>query len=851
MQEIFADLIQMVEKLPVVSMRVLPEIDGWRAAFVSRNVEDYGYAREDMLSGLLTWLDMVHPADRTRVCAETGKMLADENETFKITYRVLSPAGEETPVIAYIHAVRGRGDEINCLDLMIFKRNGDSGGGTGVREEVRRQMAINEILFSLNENQDYDPIMLILSKAGAYLGVSRVILQSQSEDENQCRSLHEWLNKGVRPTRKLDIEKLCGDSNKEIKAILEKNGLYVLSAGAVPEKTAAELREHGVMSAVVAPVQAGPGCRAVLCFEDLNTPHVWNENSLAFIKSVTALISSVLLRRNHSEKAPLSQSACETVLDNIGSFIFVTDPDGGEILFANRSFRNTFGENCLGRDHSEYINLSPALEIEARRPAGNDKTDSVGYETYLEKTGQWLAVTRDLVPWVDGINAHLHNCYDITFKKNYEESIKRLAYLDHLTGLPNRYRCDTDLRQLMSASCQKGKHNYILFIDLDDFKVINDSYGHHYGDGVLVSFSSFLQETYAVKHSVYRFGGDEFVLIIMDCDQDDISGHLNTILERAQKPWKSLNREFYCSLSIGVVEIPQGGFNPKSLIQRADIAMYEAKRTGKNSYTFYTEGQESSTMERSEMEWLLRESMENGFQGFEIHYQPYSRASDLKILGAEALVRMRDRKGNLLLPQAFMPLAEYLGFIVPLGEHILRLAALQCKAVNDAGLPDFSVTVNLSARQFKQQDIVERLEDILRSTGVTFSNIIVAVSEGVAIKELQHMLRICETFRRHGIRVALDDFGSGSSSLINMRDLPVDIIKVSSNYIDDYQDDYSGYFIRLAADLGHYSGKSVCLNGVEDEEHYRFCKELGLDMVQGFLFHRPDTAGALNSILRS
>lgn len=856
MQRILTDLLQMVEKLPVVSMRVLPESEGWRTTFVSRNIEEYGYARSALLRGQLIWLDMIHPDERERVRVQATSLLAGGTGGFKLECRMLSPDGTETSVNVYLHAVNDREGRVRRADIMIFKRNDDSGGTdeatTELSEETRRQMAFNDIVFSLGEDLEHDPITLILSKAGGYLGVSRVILQSESDSPGGSRSLHEWLNKGIKPARMTSLARLFGNADEEIKTVLAGNSLYVLNAGAIPKNIAAEARENAILSGVVAPVQAGARCRACLRFEDLKIPRVWTDSALGFIRSVSGLVSSVLLRGSDcsDDSIFISQHPCAALLDNIGSFIFVTNPESGVILFANRPFRNLFGEDCLGREYTEFMALGPEQESEMSPPPGCARSCTVAHETCLDKTGQWLAVTRDQVHWAGGINAYLHNCYDITFKKSYEESIKRLAYLDHLTGLPNRYRCDTDLRQAMGDAGLTGKSGYLMFIDLDDFKIINDSYGHHYGDGVLVSFSSFLRENYGERNNVYRFGGDEFVLLAMDCDRDCLDAYLDGIMDRAQKPWKSLNREFYCSLSIGVVEVTPDASDPKKLLQQADIAMYEAKRGGKGNYAFYAEGLGSAVLERSEMEWLLREAMENDFQGFEIHYQPYSRASDLKILGAEALIRLRDRAGNLLLPKFFMPLAEYLGFIVPLGEHVLRAAAMQCKAVNDAGLPDFSVTVNLSSRQFRQQNIVERLEEILRSTGVNFTNIIVAINEGVAIKELRHMLRTCEIFRGHGLRVALDDFGSGTSSFINMRDLPVDIIKVSSTYIDDYQDDYSGYFIRLVAELSHLSGKSVCLNGVEQEAHYRFCKELGLDMVQGFLFHRPGTVNALESLLK-
>ena len=848
MQEIFTELIQTADKLPVAGLRICPVDSGWRTSLVTGGIEEFGYTRENFLHGDATWLDMIHPEDRDAAYGITqGRMLRGE-DCLRLDCRTLSPSGAEFPVTLYLRAVCEPGGQMGCVDIMLLKRNGASFPQSGISSDIRRQMVLNDIVFSLNENPTRDPAQLIIAKAGAYLDISRVTLMALTESKAPCQAVNEWLNAGIPPGPNNGSGRLCGDESREIRLRLNGNEPYVLNAGELPDKLARAMREQGILSAALAPVQIGVNCRACLRFEDLKKARDWDEASLRFIKNIASLVSRVLLEKNGSPGGTLSQRACETVLDNIGAFIFASRPETGEIVFANRAFRLAFGEECLGSACGDFMLLGPEQEIETFAETGGLSLPAA-FETCLEKTGQWLSVSRDLVPWMDGSSVHLHNCHDITFKKNYEDSIKRLAYLDHLTGLPNRYRCDVDIRAAINAMRAGEKAGYLLFIDLDDFKVVNDSYGHHYGDGVLMNFAAFLQENYGQKHRVYRFGGDEFVVLLSDCDQDCLSSILNNILDRSKDPWKSINREFYCSLSIGVVEINPFTHDPKLVLQHADVAMYEAKHSGKSSYVFYSEGLEDAAIERSEMEWLLREALENDFQGFEIHYQPYANTKDLKIVGAEALVRMRGRDGELLLPGAFLPLAEYLGLIIPLGEHILRSAASQCKAVNDSGLPDFSVTINLSARQFRQQNFLDRLEDILRSTGVDFSNIIISINENVALKELRRILQLCGSLRRHGIRVALDDFGSGAASFINMRDLPVDIIKVSSSYIDDYRDEHSDYFIRLVKDLSHFSGKTVCMNGVEEKEHYEYCQKLGLDMVQGFLFHRPESVKSLETLL--
>lgn len=849
MLAIFTELLQAANKLPVAALRILPFAKGWKTSLAAGSIEEFGYTRDELLRGNITWLDMLHPDDRDAASKIAAENIDKGRDYFRLDCRGFSGSDGDWPVTAYLHAIPGPSGPVDRIDLILFKHSHPAPSEPKISEDIRRQMVLNDIVFSLHENPALDPVQLIISKAGAYLGVSRVTLMAQADAHTGCRMVNEWLNLGVLPGLKIGVGPLCGNENKEILLRLTRHKPYIINASDIPTKLSATLRKEGILSVALAPVQMGVNCRACLRFEDLKKARDWDEGSLAFIKNISNLVSRVLLDKEDETATEMSRRACQTVLDNIGAFIFVSRQETGEIIFANRAFRLIFGDECVGRKCDDFLQLGLEQEVDTNE-ATSERSNATFFEVCLEQTGQWLSINRSTVPWLDDSMVHLHNCHDITFKKNYEESIKRLAYLDHLTGLPNRYRCDVDIRRAIGDLQAEEKAGYLLFIDLDDFKVVNDSYGHHYGDAVLVSFATFLFETFGGKHKVYRFGGDEFVMLITDCDQSGLNEVLEEILERTKEPWKAINREFYCSLSIGVVEITPHNYDPKLVLQHADVAMYEAKHSGKSNYVIYSEGLEDAAIERSEMEWLLREAMENDFQGFEIHYQPYARTDDLAIMGAEALVRMRGQDGELLLPGAFLPLAEYLGLIVPIGEWILRNAASQCKVVNDSGIKDFSVTINLSARQFRQQDFLDKLEDILRETGVDFANIIISINESVAIKELRRILKLCDSLRPQGIRLALDDFGSGAASFINMRDLPVDIIKVSSNYIDDYRDEHSDYFIRLVTDLSHFSGKTVCMNGVEDDEHYEYCKKLGLDMVQGFLFYRPESAKGLEKLLK-
>lgn len=434
--------------------------------------------------------------------------------------------------------------------------------------------------------------------------------------------------------------------------------------------------------------------------------------------------------------------------------------------------------------------------------------------------------------------------------EHHEEEIRKMAFTDYLTGLPNRFRCGSDLIETLKNSKKTGQGGYVFFIDLDDFKIVNDCYGHDFGDGVLVSFANYAKELFAENATVYRFGGDEFVIILNTNDDTLAYSYLNNLLKRAKKPWTAMDKEFYCSLSIGVVKFAAHGDDSQSIIKKADIAMYQAKKAGKNNFVFYTEGLASDSIKRSEMEALLRNAIENDCQGFIIYYQPYVNTQTRKIIGAEALVRMVDAKGGLILPEQFLPLAEYLGLIVPLGDWILGQAAKQCHIINSIkGLEDFTIIANMSPKQFKQKDIVLRTENILKKSEVNFNNIVISMNENMAVNAIEKMLQVCAELQKKNIKVELNDFGSGSSSFINMRDLPIDAIQVSSNYIENIEDQFTNAFLKLVTNLGHSTGKLILMSGIETESQYDFCKEIGIDIVQGFALYSPTTAENLIATL--
>ncbi|MDR2051302.1 MAG: bifunctional diguanylate cyclase/phosphodiesterase [Deltaproteobacteria bacterium] len=543
------------------------------------------------------------------------------------------------------------------------------------------------------------------------------------------------------------------------------------------------------------------------------------------------------MSKNTRKSSPLPKEVCAAILDKIDACVCVLDAESDAVIFASSSFRAAFGEACPERN--------------GKFPIPSDKTRSTGegdFELSLDGGEQWL-IRMETIPWAERGQARLLICRKHPGGQA-GAGLQERVLTDYLTGLSNRQACDEELSRMLKNLHTVKTPAYLFFIDLDDFKIVNDSFGHDYGDGVLVAFAEFLKRVFHGKNLVFRLGGDEFVVIVDFSNGFHVPEYLEELLERARRPWNSLDKEFYCSLSIGVVEFIAQLESPRSVLKKADLAMYQAKKMGKNNYAYYTEGLDADTITRSEIENLLRRAMENDFSGFEILYQPYYRLNPqssrrLELAGGEALLRLRDRDGKFILPKDFIGLAEYLGLIIPIGDHVLRRVTSFCRQINESGHKDFTLSINLSAAQFKQKNVVQKFKGILRDSGVNLRNIIVGINEGTALSERKSTLEYCAEFRRQGMQVVMDDFGSGSSSFINMRNLPVDIIKISPMYLHAYTDEFAGHFIKLVSDLGHYSGKEICLSGVETEPQLEFCMDMGADMVQGFLLNSPGSADKL------
>ena len=419
------------------------------------------------------------------------------------------------------------------------------------------------------------------------------------------------------------------------------------------------------------------------------------------------------------------------------------------------------------------------------------------------------------------------------------EKIHYLAYYDSLTDLPNRDMFTDILNRVLKEKEQQGCITGMMFLDLDNFKTINDTLGHTSGDQLLKSVGLLLKWCIGDNNIIARLGGDEFFILMSDIkSRDEISAKASKIIESLQKPWIMDDHEFYITDSIGIVIFPHDGIDAMTLYRNADTAMYRAKHLGKNTYQFYTEDMNTEILKRIEMESYLRHALNRN--EFTLYYQPQVDIKTGKIEGAEALIRWIHPTMGFVSPMDFIPLAEETGLILQIGEWVLYTACKQNKAFQDAGLPPVRIAVNLSVRQLQQSDFIETLELILKETGLEPKWLELEITESLAMKDIAYTITVLTKIRDMGIYVSLDDFGTGYSSLNYLKRLPITTLKIDKSFVHDITVISSEEAIAKALILiAHNMSLMVVAEGVETQDQFAFLKAQNCDRVQGYLFSRP------------
>lgn len=545
----------------------------------------------------------------------------------------------------------------------------------------------------------------------------------------------------------------------------------------------------------------------------------------------------------------------DSVFKMINRGIIVTDAEA-RILSINNAFTEITGYGLADvegetpailksglHDDSFYRDLWAKLHLDGRWSGEiwNKRRDGVVYP-------QSLSITR----MTDDCGTHLGYIgvtEDISARKRDEQRIWDQANFDDLTRLPNRAHFHHLLSTAIGAATQSGGQCAVLFIDLDEFKWLNDSHGHAVGDELLRQVATRLSRAVRANDIVARLGGDEFTILLPAAGAlQDAETVARKVLAGLQAPYELSQTAARISGSIGIAMFPEDGVDADTILKKADMAMYEAKRSGRNTYSVFRGALEEHAVERVSLEARLRAAVEN--DDFTVFYQPIVSGTDTTIVAAEALVRWQTPEG-LMRPDKFIPLAEETGLIVPIGEQVLRRACSDVRKWRDSGLVDIRVSVNLSARQLELPELPRMIANILASAGLPPSALKLEITESALMRRVEDARLVVQKLASLGMEILVDDFGTGYSSLAYLRHLTVSALKIDRAFVKECPDNKDSVSITKAVvGLAESLGLEVIAEGVETNEQEEFLRRIHCGYLQGYKYGRPMTSDAFLSLLR-
>lgn len=545
-------------------------------------------------------------------------------------------------------------------------------------------------------------------------------------------------------------------------------------------------------------------------------------------------------KRNEMKMRKLSSALQQT-----GDAIAITDQNG-IVEFVNPSF-----ERITGYSSREIIGKSLCV-------LRSDKHDDAFFENLWKtisrgqvvndifinrkKDGSLYYEEKSISPLKDeqgNITHYISSGRDISERMETQERLHYLAHHDVLTDLPNRMLFSDRLEQAIYNASRKSELLSVMFLDLDRFKIINDTLGHDIGDIVLQKIAERLKGTLRVSDTIARLGGDEFAILLQNIDTVESSKSIAlNLINTLSQPVLAKEHELYITTSIGISTFPTDGSDANTLLKNADIAMYQAKHLGKNTYQCYYKEMNELADKHFSLEIELRHALENN--EFHLYYQPQIDLTNHKIKGSEALLRWQHPKLGLVSPADFIPLLEETGMIIPVGEWVLKTACDDLKEWLDQGLEPGTIAINLSARQFSSPKIETKLIRIIQESGIPAEMIEMEITESLLIKNQNSALRILETFHKHNLTLALDDFGTGYSSLSYLKKFPIDIIKIDQSFICELpgDEDDTALVNTIIAMAKALKLKTVA-EGIESKEQYHHLQEQGCDIGQGYLISKP------------
>ncbi|MDY7573250.1 EAL domain-containing protein [Actimicrobium sp. CCI2.3] len=577
---------------------------------------------------------------------------------------------------------------------------------------------------------------------------------------------------------------------------------------------------------------------------------------------VLALIEDISQRKKMEQALRESERFGKATLDALSEHICVVD-ETGQLLAVNTAWRSYAEKNAgptpIDWTGYNYLSVCDAAAMNGVEDAGllaqgmravlAGTLEEFQHEYRCGTPGQpsWFVARLTRFPQDGPIRVVVAH-ENITKGKHAQKHLAYLAHYDSLTGLPNRVLFYDRLKRVLLQAERSNWIVGVMFIDLDHFKSVNDTLGHAAGDTLLQQASRRIVDSLRANDTVGRLGGDEFGVFLPDvASQQDAAMLAAKITHALSTPFLLGGAEIFVTPSIGITLYPVDGNTADVLISSADTAMYRAKELGRNSHQFFTPHMTALISAHARLENGLRKALER--QELSLHYQPQVDMASGRIIGVEALLRWQHPEMGLISPAQFIPIAEETGLIIPIGAWVLRVACAQNKAWQLAGIAPIVMAVNLSARQFKHNDVAALVRDVLQETGMDGKYLELEVTEGIVIANTEALIATMEALKQLGARLSLDDFGTGYSNLAYLKRFPLDTIKIDRSFVSGIGQGDDAVIAATVITLGHHLKLKVVAEGVETQAQLGVLQQLGCDHMQGYLFSWPLATEAVTALL--